>query len=114
MPSEKKAFYNNKVITIKQIAPGIPRIPTIIDVIKLSPMWKPHIPPIKLIANMSMAPNIELKINLIIHLIGTIKILPIINKKHMHAKKITIFSISYNSFQNGYYIFMKRIGQICA
>ena len=87
------SVYNIKLIIIKHIAPGIPSIPTIIDVKKLSPMWNPHIPPIRLIANIINAPKIELKINLIIHLIGMIKIFPIINKKQIHAKKIIVLSI---------------------
>lgn len=35
---ERWFFYNNKVIIIRQMAPGIPNSPTIIAVIKLSPI----------------------------------------------------------------------------
>ena len=93
---------------IKQIAPGIPSIPTIIAVKKLSPMCNPHIPPIRLIAKISKAPKIELKISFIIHFIGTINILPIINKKHIHAKKIIVLSIKYNSFLIGLLYFYEN------
>lgn len=92
-------YHKIKVIIIRQIAPGIPSIPTIIDVKKFKPMWKPHIPAIRLIANIINPPKIELKINFIINFKGTIKIFPIINKKQMQAKKIIVLSIRYNPFK---------------
>ena len=92
--------YTKKLIIIKQIAPGIPSIPTIIAVKKLSPIWNPHAPPIKFISIIIKTPSMELNTNFIIHFIGTMNIFPIINKKHIHAKKIivdSIFSIPFEA-----------------
>lgn len=52
----------------------------------LSPIWKPNIPPIRLIIYINNPPRIELKINFKIVFIGIINNLPNINIKNMQAK----------------------------
>ena len=61
------------------------------DVYILSPIWNPHVPPIKFIIHMRAPPIIELKINFKIHLIGTINILPIIKNIHIQEIIIRVF-----------------------
>ena len=78
-------------ISKRKIAPGIPKIPTIIQVTKLMDICIPIISPIKFIAIISNPPKSELNINFKIHFIGIINILPIRNKRHTHAKKVNIF-----------------------
>lgn len=70
-------------------------MPIIIAFIIFNPIWKPHILPIEFIAIINSPPKIELKISFISHFIGTMKIFPIINKKHIHAKKIIVLSIFF-------------------
>jgi len=71
---------NNFSITIT-IAPGIPSIPTKIEVSKFNPIWKLKNEPIRLIININKPPKTEFIINLKIVFIGTINNLPNINKK---------------------------------
>lgn len=84
-------FYINNFIITKHTAPGSPSNPTKILVKILSPMWNPHIPPTRFIKNIVSPPKMELIISFKIFFIGTINILPKINKKHMHAKYVIIF-----------------------
>lgn len=75
----------NIFITTITIAPGIPKSPIKIEVIKFKPIWNPKAFPIKLMMKMSTPPNIELMTNFSIVLIGTIKTFPNINKKIIQA-----------------------------
>ena len=84
-------FYINSCINISRTAPGTPNIPTKIAVYIFNPTWNAHIPPTRLISHISTPPNIELKTNFKIHLIGTMKIFPIINSRQMHVTKISRF-----------------------
>ncbi len=78
-------------------APGIPSKPTKIEVIILRPIWKPKFAPIILIINIKTPPNIEFNISLNTLLNGKTNILPNINKKIIHAKKvITLLKSKYN------------------
>lgn len=79
-------FYsiNIFIITITT-APGIPRSPTKIEVIKLRPIWNPQNEPIRLIINITNPPSTEFKTNLSIVFIGTINIFPNMNKKNIQA-----------------------------
>ena len=88
---------------IKQIAPGNPKSPIKILVKILSPMWKPHIPPIKLIKNIVTPPKTEFITNFKIFLIGTINTLPNINKKQIHAKYIIKFVFIFKPSLNYIY-----------
>ena len=81
---------NIDIIT-KHTAPGKPNNPTKILVKILSPIWNPHIPPTRFIKNIVTPPKTELITSFKIFFIGTINILPKINKKHMHAKYVIIF-----------------------
>ena len=83
-------FYNNNLINITSIAPGIPSIPTIIEVTIFSPIWNPKYPPIIFIISIIKPPIIEFSMNFKIVFIGTIKTLPTINKKNKHATKAII------------------------
>ena len=80
---------NNFINTIT-IAPGIPKIPTKIEVIKFNPIWNSKKEPIKLIINIINPPSTEFITNLHIIFIGTINILPNINKKNIHAMYVII------------------------
>lgn len=84
-------FHINSLIIIRHTAPGNPNTPTKILVKILSPIWNPNAPPIKLIKNIVIPPKIELTTNFKIFLIGTINILPNINKKQIHAKYVIKF-----------------------
>lgn len=75
-------------------APGIPKIPTNMEVIIFKPIWKLKNPPIKLMIKIITPPIIELNINFKIVFNGTIKIFPIINKKNKHATKAIILFVS--------------------
>lgn len=90
------SYFINILIKITATAPGIPNKPIKIDVIAFIPMWKLHSFPIIFIIKINNAPNKEFKHNFNISLIGTIKILPIINKKKIHAKKVIILLV-FNS-----------------
>ena len=81
----------NNLITISITAPGIPSIPTTIEVKIFNPIWKPKLAPTKLIIYIKTPPNIELNTNFKIFFIGNINILPIKNKKHIHATNVNIF-----------------------
>ena len=83
-------YINNFIIT-KHTTPGSPSNPTKILVKILRPIWNPHIPPTRFIKKIVTPPKIELITNFKIFFIGTIKTLPKINKKHMHAKYVIIF-----------------------
>ena len=83
-------YINNTFIITITIAPGIPKMPTKIEVIKFNPIWKLKKEPIKLIINIVNPPRIEFKINLSIVFIGTINILPNINKKKIQAIYVII------------------------
>ena len=90
---------NNKILIvnfkiIRSIAPGIPSIPTNIDVKTFKPIWNENIPPTKFITNIIKPPNTEFKINLKILFNGIKNIFPIINKKIMHPKNTIIEFIS--------------------
>lgn len=73
---------------INKIAPGIPNSPTKIDVNRFNPIWKSNIAPIQLIPYIINPPSIEFNISFNILLIGSINILPNINKKQIHAKYV--------------------------
>ena len=73
------------------IAPGIPKIPTKIEVIKFNPIWKLKNDPIRLIINIVNPPKIEFITNLNIVFIGMINILPNINKKKIQAIYVIIY-----------------------
>lgn len=92
---------------INKTAPGIPNIPTKIDVIKFNPIWNPHKPPIRFIIYIISPPIIELPINLNILLNGSTKIFPNITKNNIQtikviitlkSKLITIPYINYNIY----------------
>ena len=55
-------------------------------------MWKLNPAPIKLIMYIVTPPKMEFKTNLSTFFIGKIKILPNINKKHIHAKYVSILT----------------------
>lgn len=78
-------FYINSFITTITIAPGIPRIPIKIEVIKFNPIWKLKNEPIKFIKNITSPPSTEFNTNLRIVFIGTINTFPNINKKKIQA-----------------------------
>lgn len=84
-------FYinNNFIITIT-IAPGIPRIPTKIEVTKFNPMWKLKNEPTRLIKNIINPPSTEFIINFHIVFIGIINSFPNINKKKIQAIYVII------------------------
>ena len=84
-------FYinNNFIITITT-APGIPKTPINIEVIKFNPIWKLKKEPIRLIINIVNPPSIEFITNLSIVFIGIINILPNINKKKIQAVYVII------------------------
>ena len=83
-----KASYMISCKIINKIAPGIPNIPTKIEVKKLRPIENPHAPPIKLIIYIKTPPKTEFKINLKILFNGKIKILPNKNRKTIQAKNV--------------------------
>ena len=66
-------------------------MPIKILVKKFKPIWKLKFAPTKLIIQISKPPKKELNTNFKIFLIGTIKILPKINKKHIQAKYVITF-----------------------
>lgn len=72
------------------IAPGIPKTPTNIEVIKFKPIWKLKNEPIRLIKNIVKPPKIELITNFNIIFIGTTNNLPNINKKKIQAIYVMI------------------------
>lgn len=76
----------NNVTIISNIAPGNPSMPTITAVNIFNPIWKFQIPPIKLIINIKIPPNIEFPINFNIAFNGIEKISPIIKRKNIQAK----------------------------
>lgn len=78
-------YINNNLPTIIIIAPGTPKTPTNIEVIRLSPMWKLKNDPIILIKNIVNPPSIEFITNFNIIFIGKINILPNINKNKIQA-----------------------------
>lgn len=80
-----KPFQTNNFITTITIAPGIPRIPIKIEVIKFNPIWKLKNEPIKFIKNITSPPSTEFNTNLRIVFIGTINTFPNINKKKIQA-----------------------------
>lgn len=80
-------IYINSLISTTNIAPGIPKIPTVIEVIIFNPIWKFKNPPIKLIIRIIIPPSIEFIINFNIVFSGTINTFPAINKKNRHATK---------------------------
>ena len=65
-------------------------MPTKIEVIRFNPIWKLKKEPMKFIINIINPPNIEFIINLNIIFIGTINILPNINKKKIQATYVII------------------------
>ena len=67
------------------MAPGTPKTPTNIEVIRFNPIWNPHKEPIILIINIVNPPSTEFIINFNIVFIGTINIFPNINKKNIQA-----------------------------
>ena len=83
-------YINSNFIIIITIAPGIPKTPTKIEVIKFNPIWKLKNDPIKLIINIIIPPKTEFIIILNIVFIGIINILPNINKKKIQAKYVII------------------------
>ena len=74
-------------------------IRTKILVTKLSPIWKPNVPPTAFIIKITIPPKTEFNTNFNIFFIGTIKILPSINIKQIHAKYV-IMLISILSTPN--------------
>ena len=85
--------------TTSNAAPGTPNNPTITAVNKLSPIWNPKFIPTRFIIYINTPPKIELKTNFKILFNGHINILPNINRKIIHAKKVitvlkSIFIIS--------------------
>lgn len=70
---------------INKIAPGTPSIPTNIAVTTFNPIWKLSIVPTKFIIYISTPPSAEFNTSFNILFIGTINILPKINKKIIHA-----------------------------
>lgn len=85
-----KIYPNNNFIITITIAPGIPSIPTKMDVIILSPIWKLKNEPIRFIINIVIPPSIEFTTNFNIVFIGTINIFPNINKNIMQAIYVII------------------------
>lgn len=79
---------------INNIAPGIPNIPTNIEVKIFNPIWKLNIEPIKFIAYINIPPKIEFTINLHILFIGKINILPIKNIKNIQANIVIKLFVS--------------------
>ena len=63
-----------------------------------SPIWKLNPAPIKLIMYIVTPPKMEFKTNLSTFFIGKIKILPKINKKHIHAKYVRTFTFINTHF----------------
>ena len=69
-------------------APGKPSNPTIIEVNKFNPIWKPKFIPIILIIYIHNPPKIELIISFKIFFNGQINIFPNINMNIIHARKV--------------------------
>ena len=92
----REVFIIRKIIfnIISNIAPGIPKNPTISEVKKFNPIWKLKLAPIKLIIYIKIAPNIELSINLKMLFIGQINILPNMNISIIQVKNVIIEFIS--------------------
>ena len=84
----------NNLISIISIDPGIPKSPTIIDVIIFNPIWKFKNSPTRFIRKIIIPPITEFIINFNIVLSGTIKIFPKINKKNKHAVNAIILLYS--------------------
>ena len=84
----------NTFNNIKRIAPGIPSIPTIIDVIIFKPIWKSKDVPIILIIQIASPPRKVFNINLNIFLIGNRRIFPKIKIKIIQVITETIIVIS--------------------
>ena len=85
-----KYYPINNFTIIRQTAPGSPNNPIIMLLTIFNPIWNPKLVPIKLITYITTPPNMEFTINFNIFLIGTIKILPIINMKQIQAKYVII------------------------
>ena len=79
---------------INIIAPGIPKIPTKIDVMILSPIVNHQIPPIKLIIKINNPPSTVFINNFNIFLIGNKNIFPIIRIATAHPAIVNILYIS--------------------
>lgn len=79
-------YPTNSLTIIIHIAPGSPSKPTKMLVIKLIPICKFILAPKRFINQITIPPSIEFKTSFKTFFIGTIKILPNINKKQIQAK----------------------------
>ena len=92
----REVFIIRKIIfnIINNIAPGIPKKPTINEVKKFNPIWKLKLAPIRFIIYIKIPPNIELNINFRTLFIGQINILPNMNISIIQVKNVIIEFIS--------------------
>lgn len=89
-------IYINIFRRMSRIAPGIPKIPTRIEVPTFNPMWNEKAPPIKFITKMRSPPKTEFTINLKIALRGIENSFPTIHKPMMQP--IIIITVEKSKF----------------
>lgn len=73
---------------MSKITPGIPKIPTKMEVPTFNPIWNEKAPPIKLIIKIRIPPKIEFAINLKIAFNGIENIFPTTHRPTIQPKII--------------------------